>query len=95
MAGDSLWEFDFDGWTIGEDAIYILALAEAEKMGNWRRVYPHWARMIVHWPYALNPADLKSYNQLTDDQMRDIITQIEQGIGLSKRYERRTGGGET
>src|SRR5258708_29754652 len=91
----NVWEFDFDGWTVGEDALYMEALAQAQQTGNLRPLYPHWARMIRRWPLALNPRDLKSYAKLEEPIVREIIEQINQGIRYPKREDARMGGAET
>ena len=89
------WEFDFEGWTIGEDALYIQALAHAQRTGNYRPLFPHWARMIRHWPLAQDPRDIRNYTKLEDPFCREIIEQINQGIRFPKREDSRMGGAET
>src|SRR5690349_18428870 len=55
--GDTLtdfnnWDFDYDGWTMGEDALYMQLLERCRQTGEMRPLYSHWSRMIRHWPYA-------------------------------------------
>ena len=91
----NLWEFDLDGWTLGEDALYIEALNRSERSGDLRYVYPHWARMIKHWPYPGNPGNIKSYAKLDRAAHDDIVARIEQCLRLPKKADGRSGGGET
>ena len=95
MTDNDVWEFDFDGWTVGEDALYMAALARAQQSGNLKPLYPHWARMIRRWPLAFDPRDLKSYAKLEEPVCREIIEQINQGIHYPKREDARMGGAET
>ncbi|MEP7287261.1 MAG: hypothetical protein ABI947_16015 [Chloroflexota bacterium] len=89
------WEFDFDGWTIGEDTMYMMQLEKARYTNDLRPLFAHWARMIRHWPFALAPNKLTSYGQLDDAVHLEIIERINQGIRIPKRADGRTGGGET
>jgi len=89
------WEFDFDGWTLGEDALYMATLARAQQTGDFTGVYAHWARMIRHWPYAIDPGDLKNYTKLDDAARAEIVERINHSIRFPKRPDGRTGGGET
>ena|SRR5450432_1870850 len=91
----NIWEFDFDGWTLGEDALYISALNRSERNGDLRLVFSHWARMIKHWPYPGDPGNIKSYAKLDRAAQQDIIARIEQGLRLPKKADGRSGGGET
>ncbi len=95
MLDDGPWSFDFDGWTMAEDMMYLAALDQARKNGNMRLIYPHLARMVRHWPYKLAPAQLNSYDELTPDQMNDLIERIDKGLGGSKDLAYRSGGAET
>lgn len=95
MTDNNIWEFDFDGWTVGEDALYMEALARAQQSGNFKPLYPHWARMVRRWPVACDPRDLKSYAKLEESVCREIIEQINRGIHYPKREDGRMGGAET
>lgn len=95
MVDFNTWDFDYDGWTTGEDALYMETLERAQRTGNMRPLYSHWSRMIRHWPYALDPTDLTSYVRLDDDACREIIEQINLLMRLPKRPDGRNGGGET
>lgn len=92
---DNQWEFDFDGWTLGEDAKYMSTLNRAQQSGDLRPLYPHWSRMIKHWPFAKNPGAPQSYEGLDESTYYEIIERINRGISAPKRPEARTGGGET
>ena len=95
MSDFNLWDFNFDGWTLGEDALYMQALAEAQRTGNVRLLFAHWSRMVRHWPFPLNPSDLKSYVNLEESVYNEIIERINRGIRLPKTIDGRSGGGET
>lgn len=95
MATNDTWEFDFDGWTLGEDAMYMTQLVRARETGDYRPLFPHWARMIRQWPFAARPGDPRSYMQLEESMLLEIIERINRGIYLGKRPDGRTGGGET
>jgi len=95
MIDDGPWSFDFDGWTMAEDMMYLLALDQARKTGIARPLYPHLARMVRRWPYKLDPANLNSYEELDESQFNDLIERIGRGIGGSKDLAYRAGGAET
>ena len=95
MVDFNTWEFDYDGWTMGEDALYMQTLERAQRTGDLRPLFSHWCRMIRHWPYALDPTDLKCYTKLDETACREIIEQINLLIRLPKRPDGRNGGGET
>jgi hypothetical protein len=92
---DNAWEFDVSGWTLGEDALYIEQLREAQRNGNMQPLFAHWARMIRHWPFALHPRDLTSYAKLDEATLKEIIQRLDLAIRLPKREDSRMGGGET
>ncbi len=95
MSDFNNWDFDFDGWTLGEDAQYMECVAHAQRTGDLSPLYAHWARMIRHWPYAFDPSDLRSYAKIDDAAREDILERINHSIRFPKRPEGRTGGGET
>ena len=95
MTDDNQWDLAYDGWTLGEDVMYMLALSKAQQTGDMRPLFPHWARMIKHWPFALNPSMPASYAGLDDSVYLEIIDRINRGIRAPKPPEGRTGGGET
>ncbi len=95
MVDFNTWEFDYDGWTMGEDALYMQTLEYAQRTGDMRPLYSHWSRMIRHWPYALDPTDLKCYTKLDEAACREIIEQINLLMRIPKRPDGRNGGGET
>ncbi|SRR5258706_13380432 len=92
---DSMWELDFDGWTVGEDAMYMYQVSRAQHTGNLKPLFPHWSRMIRQWPYAHDPRNLKRYADLGPEAHQEIMRRIDEGIRLPKRIDGRSGGGET
>ncbi len=90
-----MWELNFDGWTLGEDAMYMYQLSRAQQSGNLRPLFPHWSRMIRHWPFKIDPRDLKAYADLGPEVHQEIIERINRGIRAPKRPDGRSGGGET
>jgi hypothetical protein len=95
MTDDNLWELDFDGWTLGEDAMYISLLNRVRDTGDLRPLFAHWARMIKHWPFAKNPGLPSSYVGLDEAMYNEIIERVNRGIRSPKRADGRSGGGET
>ena len=92
---DEKWEFDFDGWTLGEDATYMTTVQRVYESGDFSPLYGHWARMIRCWPFALDPRHLRNYDKLDRSVHTEIIERIERAIRAPKRPEGRLGGGET
>ena|SRR5258708_16431949 len=92
---DNAWEFDVSGWTLGEDALYIEQLREAQRTGNVKPLFPHWARMVRHWPFALDPKNLNNYAKLDDATLKELIQRLDLAIRLPKREDSRMGGAET
>ncbi len=95
LTDDNMWELNFDGWTLGEDAMYMYQLSRAQQSGNLRPLFPHWSRMIRHWPFKIDPRDLKAYADLGPEVHQEIIERINRGIRAPKRPDGRSGGGET
>src|SRR5271165_287953 len=68
-----IWDFDLAGWTLGEDALYIHQVIRVRQTGDYRPLFPHWARMIRHWPLPLDPGKITSYVGLDPALYAEIV----------------------
>ena len=72
--------FDLSSWKMKDKNAFMKTANAAARTGDEEEVFPFMAKLIKAWPYAFDPADPKSYGELTIDQWLDLNNQLRTAI---------------
>lgn len=80
------WRIDFSDWKMKDKRAFTRATIEAGEKSDESLIYPHLAMVIKAWPYAGDPSNPESYDELTPDQFEEASKQF--AAALTARFQR-------